>query len=151
MRTILSDWRVSVINRISSGNYLTISSGIDWGRIGLTARADQVLAEIYRDKSGNLNSQYLNAAAFVSPAEGSLGNMGRASVRGLGTWSLDTALSRTFRVSEAQRFEVRAEAFNVTNSVRPNNPLVDIRNSNFGKITGVQPARVMQFALKFVF
>jgi len=77
--------------------------------------------------------------------------MGRASVRGVGTWSLDTALSRTFRVSEAQHFEVRAEAFNVTNSVRPNNPVVNINNANFGKITGVQPARVMQFALKYVF
>jgi hypothetical protein len=151
MRAIASDWRLSVINRISSGNYLTISSGVDWGRIGLTARADQVLGDVYQDTSVNLNAQFLNKTAFASPAEGSLGNVGRASVRGVGTWSLDTALSRTFRVSEAQHFEVRAEAFNVTNSVRPNNPVVNINNANFGKITGVQPARVMQFALKYVF
>jgi hypothetical protein len=151
MRAVLSDWRLSLINRISSGNYLTISSGVDWGRIGLTARADQLFDDVYKDRSGHLNSQFLNPAAFRSPVEGSLGNIGRASVRGVGTWSLDAALSRSFRLTEAQRFEVRAEAFNVTNTARPNNPVVNINNANFGKITGLQPARVMQFALKYVF
>jgi len=64
------------------------------------------------------------------------------------------------------RLEVRAEGFNVTNSFRPGNPGVTVGSgSSFGLIqadatppAGVTggsstnaPARVLQFALKYVF
>src|SRR6266850_1549420 len=56
-----------------------------------------------------------------------------------------------FRVRESQRLEVRAEAFNVTNSLRPGNPSLSLTSPTFGVInqsaTGAEP-RIMQFALK---
>jgi peroxiredoxin len=155
LRAVASGWRLSAITRISSGNYLTITTS-DRALTGLTDQvANQVLDNVYLDKSGKLGSQFLNRAAFAQPALGAYGNMGYFSVRGFGTWGLDTALSRAFNIGERQRFEVRAEAFNVTNSVRPNNPgvnaLVDFNAGNFGRITSVQDPRIMQFALKYVF
>jgi hypothetical protein len=61
------------------------------------------------------------------------------------------ALARTFQFRETQKFEVRAEAFNVTNSLRRGNPGTNIRSADFGRIlTSVDP-RTMQFALKYVF
>jgi len=41
--------------------------------------------------------------------------------------------------------------FNVTNAVRANDPTGIITNVNFGRITAVQPPRIMQFAVKYVF
>jgi hypothetical protein len=82
--------------------------------------------------------------------------MGRASVRGPGFWQFDLAVSRTFQLREAQKVEFRAEAFNVTNSVRLNDPDTNLNSNTFGQIvpTAVSPAfdpRIMQFALKYLF
>ena len=76
-------------------------------------------------------------------------------------WSFDMALSRSFRASESNRFEIRAEAFNVTNSFRPGPAPVSIAvgasnfntvsSSTFGQIRTASDPRIMQFALKYVF
>jgi hypothetical protein len=61
------------------------------------------------------------------------------------------ALSRIFRLRENQRLEFRAEAFNVTNSLRKGNPEADLNANTFGQINSALDARIMQFALKYVF
>jgi hypothetical protein len=62
------------------------------------------------------------------------------------------ALSRTFNLRESQRIEVRAEAFNVTNSFRPENPATVVNTTaTFGQIRSALDPRIMQFALKYVF
>jgi hypothetical protein len=106
---------------------------------------------VYLDKSGKLGSQFLDRAAFANPNLGSYGNMGFFSARGFRTWSLDAAVSRIFNAGENQRFEIRAEAFNVPNRARPNNPVTALTSPNFGRVTGVQEPRIMQFALKYIF
>ena len=47
--------------------------------------------------------------------------------------------------------EVRAEAFNVTNSFRPGQPNNNLSSNTFGVIRTALPPRIMQFALKYVF
>jgi hypothetical protein len=103
---------------------------------------------VYGDGS---NNNYLNPAAFALPQTGTLGNMRASTIRGPSYWGLDLALSKTFRRSEAQKVEIRAEAFNVTNSVRLNNPAATFGSSTFGQILSAQDPRIMQFALKYVF
>jgi hypothetical protein len=95
--------------------------------------------------------QYLNPAAFGRPALGAFGNMRPQNILGPSTFQLDAALSREFRVKEAQKLEFRAEAFNVTNSLRLGTPQMNFRNSRFGQITSSRDARIMQFALKYLF
>jgi hypothetical protein len=89
---------------------------------------------------------------FRIPSPGTLGNMGRNNILGPGYWNFDAALSRTFQVREGQRLEVRAEAFNVTNSFRPGNPTTALNSQNFGLINSSQgEPRVMQWAFKYIF
>ena len=107
--------------------------------------------------------QWLNKAAFAAPAAGTFGNMGVNSVAGPGFWQWDAAVTRQFRVTEASRFEIRVEGFNITNSLRlglPNgNTGLTLSSNTFGAITTdatppgptTAPARVMQFAMKYVF
>jgi len=45
------------------------------------SRTNQILPDIYKDKSGRPNTQWLNPAAFAIPAPGTLGNSGRGIVK----------------------------------------------------------------------
>jgi hypothetical protein len=129
---------------------MTITAGGDRALTGMSGqRPQQVLVNPYGDRS-SLNN-YLNPAAFAQPALGTLGNMGPGNIEGPGTWQLDMALTRTFQFFESQKLEFRAEAFNVTNSLRRQNPITARNNSNFGRITTARDPRIMQFAMKYVF
>jgi hypothetical protein len=149
LRAIATGWRVSGIYRKSAGAPLTLSSGVDTLFIGTNARPIQILGNPYGDKSSLTN--YLNPLAFTRPTTGNYGNMGPSNIQGPGTWQFDMALSRTFRLRETDRLEVRAEAFNVTNSLRPGDPGTDWSTNTFGRITTSRDPRIMQFALKYVF
>ncbi len=149
LRMLATGWRLSPLLRLSSGRSLTITSGTDVALIGTAnQRPNQVLADSYLDKNG---LKYLNPAAFAAPAAGTLGNVGVASVVGPMNWQFDAALSRTFSVSETQRVEVRAEAFNLTNSFRKGNPTTALNSNIFGQINTALDPRIIQFAVKYVF
>jgi len=89
--------------------------------------------------------------------------MGTFNLLGPNFWQFDMALSRVFRVRENQTLEFRAEAFNVINGLRKGNPgataatgpftstVVPLNTSTFGQINTAGDARIMQFALKYLF
>jgi hypothetical protein len=150
LRALATGWRVSGILKMSTGDFLTVTSGADVTLSGLPEqRPNQVLASPYGDRSSI--THYLNPAAFVRPATGTNGNVGRYAVVGPGPWGLDTAVSRVFQVREGQRMEFRWEAFNLTNSFRRGDPAVNLLQGTFGQITTALDPRIIQFALKYVF
>jgi hypothetical protein len=152
LRMIGTGWRLSGIYRKSSGSFLTITSGVDRALTGIgSQRPDQVLASPYLDKSTDPLTTYLNPQAFALPALGKNGTMGRNNVLGPGTWQFDTSLSRVFAVREGQTLEFRAEAYNLTNSFRPQNPATALNSNTFGQIRNSYDPRILQFALKYVF
>ena len=126
--------------------------GVDRALNDLTQqRPNQVLENVYLDRSGGPRTQYLNPAAFAQPDFGTLGNFGRVNIVLPTSWQFDMALSRIFRFRESQRIEVRAEAYNVTNSFRPGNPNMALNSATFGQIRTARDPRIMQFALKYLF
>jgi carboxypeptidase family protein len=173
VRILGSGWRVSGIYRRSTnaplngatsqtGNRTVTSGGSASGGGGASGldraftdissqRPDQVLSNIYLDRSGRPSTQYLNPAAFALPAFGTLGNVGRVTVVLPPSWQFDMAVARTFKIREMQSIEFRAEAYNVTNSFRPGTIDMNFSSSNFGKIRTALDPRIMQFALKYIF
>jgi hypothetical protein len=152
LRLLATGWRLSGIYRWDAGQPVTVVAGSDRAMSGVDVqRVNQVLGNVYSDKSARPQTQYFNPAAFSLPALGTLGNLGRGSLRGPANWSFDVALSRAFRVTERQRMEVRAEAYNVTNSFRPSLPGLSLAANTFGQIRAAQDPRIMQFALKYIF
>src|SRR5437867_7249531 len=125
LRVLGTGWRVSGIVRVLSGSQLTISSGFDQALTGTVfqttntqsdQRPNQVLASPYMPTKSIANG-WLNPAAFVQPALGTYGTMGRANVTGPGSVRIDMGLVRIFKFREKQSVEFRAEAFNVANHV----------------------------------
>ena len=106
---------------------------------------------VYLDTSGRPNTQYLNPAAFGQPDLGTLGNLGRVTLRLPAYWQFDAAISCVFRVHESQNVEFRAEAYNVLNSFRAGRIETSLSNMQFGKIRTALDPRILQFALKYLF
>ena len=155
VRALASGWRLSPIVRLQSGRYLNVTTSTDvaLNTIGTGSgssgqRPNQVLPDVYGAKTV---LDYLNPAAFALPATGTLGNLGRGAVLGLGTWQFDVALSKVVRIDETRQLEFRAEAFNVTNSLRMKTVETEFDDSRFGEVISALDPRVMQFALKYRF
>ena len=149
LRALGTGWQVSGIVRLLSGNWLTVSTGVDSLATNGDTRPNLILPSPYAaNKSIDL---YLNPAAFARPATGEYGNMGIRNIQGPGSIRIDMGLTRKFRVQEKQTVEFRAEAFNLPNQLNPGNPVTTMSNLNFGKIQSAGDERVMQFALKYVF
>ena len=170
-RTVGSDWTFASSVVARSGKPLTIvTGGTDpvtgfGGNSPGTQRVNLVLPNPISPHQGQSCAsagceQYLNPAAFAAPALGTFGNLGQGSILGPGFWEWDAAISRGFAIRERQKVEIRFEGFNITNSFHPGNPGLATGSANtFGVIqtdatppaATTAPARVMQFALKYVF
>jgi len=149
LRTVVTGWSVSPILQLRSGDHLTADTTSDIALDGQPfQRLNQVQANIYGSGSA---TNFLNPAAFALPATGTLGTQGVGVIVGPGFYELDVALVRKFQIREGQHIEIRAEAFNLTNSFRKEDPLTQFGTSTFGQITSAYDPRIMQFAAKYVF
>ena len=91
---------------------------------------------------------YLN---FTSVTPGN-GVVGRNTARGDGFVNLDLSLNKAFRFTERQALTFRAEFFNALNRANFGLPIRVIGAPGFGSaVETVNPARVVQFALKYSF
>jgi hypothetical protein len=175
LKMLASGWRFSSIYRRNSAGSLfgsNRSSGLKTITLGPPATAqfssagdiDRCLCdvanqrpnlvkpdEIYLDKSARPGTQWLNPAAFALPEPGTLGNLGRATIKLPPFWQFDASLARVFQFRENQNIEFRFEAYNVLNSFRPAEIDLAFTSAQFGKIRTALDPRIMQFALKYSF
>jgi hypothetical protein len=146
---LASDWRGSATVSMQSGMWLDVLTGVDNALTGVGGqRPNLAMANIYGDGS---IANYLNPHAFSSPAPGTYGNAGPGIVEGPGGLIFNAGLSRLFPIRESQTLELRAEAQNVLNRTNFANPSTTLTSNTFGQITASGPARIMQFAVKYVF
>jgi hypothetical protein len=148
---------MSGIVNIRSGSWLSVVTGQDTAFSGIANQrvnqvSDDVYGEIQWDAQGRI-SNYLNRAAFATPAPGTLGNHQRNSIRGPGFWNgIDLALRRLISFTDTQNLELRIEAFNLLNSFSWGNPNVNFGSGQFGRITDqAGNPRIMQFGVKYGF
>jgi hypothetical protein len=166
LQRVGSTWTASTIFQTYSGQPLIPMIGSDQayngigagqGNIYIPQRPNQVLPDVTAADRGKgclpgPCVSWFNPAAVALPVAATYGNMGVGSLRGPGFWEWDQTISRRFVLREGQQIEFRAEAFNVTNSVRLGTPNVSLSGGQFGRITSSAGGpRIMQFALKYVF
>ena len=101
-------------------------------------------------------SQYFNPAAFVAPVSGTYGNVGRDTLTGPGTRTIDLSAVKITPISERLTVQFRAEVFNVPNHANFATPNTVVFSSasatpsaTAGLITATSTAsRQIQFGLK---
>ena len=65
---------------------------------------------------------WFNTAAFAQNQPGMLGNLGRNVLTGPGSKNIDLGIQRSFRITERNRLQFRAEGFNMMNWVNLQRP-----------------------------
>jgi hypothetical protein len=158
---LLGDWQLNTIASFYSGTPLNIFSGVDTAGLGGAGSQRPNLVpgvDIYA--GGNDPLQIINPAAFRIPAQGTIGNLGRGSVRGPGSKNVDFSVAKNWKVRERVGLQFRAEMFNVFNFVnfRGHNASVagggienNFSNGGFGRASSTRGPREIQFGLKLSF
>jgi Carboxypeptidase regulatory-like domain len=73
-------------------------------------------------------------------------------VTGPSFWSVDMTLSKEYRIAEKLSFEIRMEAYNLTNSFIGANPSTDVTSSIFGRVVNQRAGvfgRQLQYSGRF--
>jgi hypothetical protein len=148
---LTSDWQVSGILQVQSGNYFSVVTGVDnaLNKVATTPtqRPNQILDDPYL-KQGY---RWLNPAAFQAPAPGTYGTMKFNTIVAPGRFNIDAGLTRSFRTNGQQEMQFRAEIFNLLNRTQLGVPELRMNNANFGLITSAGDPRIVQLAVKYSF
>jgi hypothetical protein len=162
----LGGWSIDNIAIFRSGT--SITPGLGETDAGLALRPDQVPGTSTNGpktwKNGT-SQQWFNTSAFSCPGltngvncgtfpAASWGLYGTAQtgiIRGPGLELFNTALYKTFSITEKAHLEFRAEAFNTFNHTNPSNPTTTLSSSNYGKITGAADPRILELAARLKF
>lgn len=100
-------------------------------------------------------AQWLNPSAFHSAAPGAFGTMPLDAIQAVPRWNGDIALSRSFKFAGGDRqIQLRAEAFNLLNTVIPGNPQTTLGSTDVGRVTslaGGTASLVIQLGAKYQF
>ncbi len=149
----LGGWQINGIAVFSKGLPLQISNGGNNTNIGSPGQRPNNNGKSAK-KEGPIAerlTQYFDTSVFSQAPIYTFGNVGRTlpDVRGPGIHNLDFSIFKIFRATERLNLQVRAEAFNLTNSPTWNSPGANVTDlSNFGVITSASGQRQVQLALK---
>ncbi len=164
-RTIFGGWEASAIATAQSG--LPVNITIDRSNASVPGlfsisgeeRPNYVYGVPLTPAGGSIPTDWINAAAFSTPASQTFGNLGRNAFRAPGISQLDLGLSKFVSITERMSIRLRADAFNVFNRAQFGAPNADVSASNFGVITttisnyatGRGTPREFQLSAKIIF
>jgi hypothetical protein len=145
---ILGNWSLNGVFYAFSGNPLTIGSGVACNCPGNLQTAMQVKPQVEILGNHGPGQKYFDPTAFsadpsVHPTN-TFGNSGRNIVEGPGRIGMDTSVHRVFPIGERFRFELRGDAFNVTNTPQFSNPALSVTGANFGEVRAASGERQLR-------
>jgi len=123
LSAVASGWQTNALFVRYSGSPFSVSGpSTSLNTPNNTQRADQVKPNVAILGGTGPGQSYFDPLAFASVTAVRFGTAGYETLRGPGTTNLDFSIFRTFRVREKLTMQVRAEAFNLTNTPHFGNP-----------------------------
>jgi len=161
----LSRWQVSSIYKLQSGTPFTVvlnsdraGTRTDTTGTSLGQFPDLVMSDNCRTLTNSDPNRWIKTECFTFPAQFTLGNVGRNTLRKDGISNLDMSFSKTFDPTESMSLQFRMEFFNIlnqTNFSAPNSVIFDNQGRTpaaAGRVTSTSTeSRRVQFALKLNF
>jgi hypothetical protein len=152
LRPVFAGWQLTGLSVFQTGlpTSIFVSGDIAGVAGGGPQRANVIGSGTLSGGDRTLN-RYFNTAAFAIPTQGTFGNSGRNNLRRPGTNNWDMSISKKFHLTEKKRIQARGEFFNIWNHLSYNAIQTTIGNAGFGSVTGSDPSRVVQVALRLEF
>ncbi|HUQ94245.1 MAG TPA: TonB-dependent receptor [Bryobacteraceae bacterium] len=139
LNAIVGGWSTSSIFMWNSGSFLR------FGQLDVTGEP----GESTREWSKWFDTSVFKQATPFTPRTNPYQYEG---LTGPNYWSLDTTLSKNFKLTERFKLELRLEGYNLTNTVMPGNPNLTVTSPQFGGITTqVNYGREVQYTLRLHF
>lgn len=106
--------------------------------------------------TATVSNAWFSPAPFAQEATGTIGNVGRNSIRGPGINNFDIGLYKDTHINERMYFQLRIEFYNVMNHTQFTSANGGIDNgfgdgSSFGEVFSAAAPRLIQLAAKFYF
>jgi hypothetical protein len=158
VNTILGNWEVDLIEKITSGFPIFVVDGNNQSGVSFNFNGSGVNrpSQVCDGKSSNTTvGKWFNTECFVAAPPGQLGNANRTPIYGPGFVNTDFSVIKHFPLPyrDGMRLDFRAEFFNLFNHPQFYLPNSDISAGlNYGSINQtVNNPRLIQIALKLTF
>ena len=161
LNAVVGGWQASTIISVHSGFPLAIYGDYDTSNTnGRGPRPNCGQQQVFgRQKSFGSSGtfqgfQWMSPSGFSEPAPGTFGNCpAQGPVNGAGFANTDIGLSKNIHFTEGMYLQFRTDFLNTFNNVQLGHPNTNYAPSpgSFGLINTSQPARNVQFALKFYY
>ena len=168
---LVSGWQFSGITSVTTGPPFSVNGVTTWSGLGVSRPNAVAGCDPTAVPGGQNSGHWYNAACYTLQAPGTIGNLGRDTVRAPGLVDTDIALLKNTRLRENLNLQFRAEAFNLfnhTNLSWPGNgntgnvalvgptvaqgPNATVLNTAAGQISNINGTpRQIQFGLKLIF
>jgi hypothetical protein len=157
INAVVDGWQVNGLITAKSGSPIDLRTGADNALSGTPNQRPNVAGDPIlpsdRPRAERIDA-WFDRTKFFAPAPGTFGDVGRNALIGPGDFDTNLGLFKNFAVPgrEGMRLQFRSEFFNLLNWVNLGNPNVNLTaGTRMGRITSAGSARVIQFALKFIF
>jgi hypothetical protein len=157
VNALIGGWNLNGVLSFNSGTAFDVGSGKDIAQTGNYNYGNgygyeraNLVGNPYPSNKGS--AEWVNPAAFQTPAIDTFGDLGRDSLRSDWNKNLDLSIFRQFPITERFRLEFRFETFNLTNTPVWAVPVTSLEAPNFGAVTQTaNTPRQLQFGLKLYF
>lgn len=158
--TVLGNWQLTMIERISSGFPVPLIDSNNQSGVAFNTGGDSFNYNRPNRVSGcnayaadHSKHQWINNNCFVAPPSGELGNASRVPVVGPDFVNTDFSVIKDFALPRKEMgLNFRAEFFNLFNHPEFGMPINDINAPGFGAVNStVNNPRLVQLALKLTF
>ena len=146
------NFEIAGVVTLQSGLPLAVTQATNFNAFaGFGTQRPNRVADPNLPSSERTTARFFDTAAFVIAPQFTLGNSSRNPVRGPAYRNADLVLIKRIYFGEKINVELRAEAFNVTNTPPLAAPNTVVGAPGFGSITAAGDPRVFQFGAKFNF
>src|SRR5262249_39649093 len=131
---LASDWSIATVVTLQSGVPVAVTQSNSLGYAGFTTQRPNLVGDPELPADERTPAHWFNTAAFSTANQFTLGSASRNPVRGPSYRGVDLALMRRVPVRRDRAIEIRAEIFNLLNTVNFGAPAATAGASNFGTI-----------------
>jgi len=150
--SLANDWTVTSLITMQSGVPVAVTQSTNANlAFGFGTQRPNLVGNPTLPSEQRSADHWFNTAAFAIAPAFTIGTASRNPVRGPSYRNVDVMAMRRIRLGSNRALEVRAEVFNLLNTVNLGAPGATAGTAAFGTITTAFDPRVVQLAMKFVF